>query len=104
MLLPRLHRARSYVASGRLGKMWTAPLNPRRAWRAVLLCRLGLRFACRHGLQFGMRLARFRHLGPFGPLGRGRGIKMGSLGHLKPEQGADIAVVEYFRSMGRCFR
>jgi hypothetical protein len=29
---------------------------------------------------------------------------MGSLGHLKPEQGADIAAVEYFRSMGRCFR
>ena len=51
-----------------------------------------------------MRLARLRHLGPFGPLGRGRGIKMGSLGHLKPEQGTDIAVVEYFRSIGRCFR
>ena len=47
----------------------------------------------RHGLQFGMRLARFRHLGSFGPLGRGRGIKMGSLGHLKPEQGAVIAVL-----------
>jgi hypothetical protein len=104
MLLPRLHRSRSYLASGRLGKMWTAPLNPRRAWRAVLLCRLGLRFACRRGLRFGTTLAPFRGLGPLGPLGRGRGSETGSLGHFKPKQGGDIVMVEHFRSMGRRFR
>jgi len=30
--------------------------------------------------------------------------KMGSLDHLEPKQGGHVAVVEYLRSMGRCFR